>query len=479
MAVINLPWPTSALPSRVPGEGQGDLCNAYACKVGQFVEIRRTPGLRPYIKLASSVARIPRGMYAMPGYLIHAWDGELYTRRANGSDVGVVALPGAGPVTMASNLRPDGPQVVIVTDLAAYHLNPSNGALVAYPDVDLGSVLNVEYFSGYFFFARANGEIVASDLQNLDIDPLSIARAEYSPDQLMRLKSVGNALLAFGSRTTEVWVDVGGSPFPCTRQTAIDVGLLGRWAVGGGANVWGNGVFFVASDYSVRLMDGLTPKIISNDPVAHDIYKYRDDVNSIYAQVYDFENQAICSISTPDWTWEYNLVTNAWHRRDSYKMNCWRGYFAANINNRWYVQDGAEGAVLEVAKDVFDEPGMRMRFRAETGAMSAFPASVRIPSIDINAVVATGVHGRPSPYETNPAMEISWSHDGGANWSNPVLRSFGREGRFGQKITVNGLGRSTSQGCRIRADVTDPVPVVIRGGMSTDATMSRARQVGQ
>jgi hypothetical protein len=376
-------------------------------------------------------------------------------------------------------MRPTGPQVVVVSDLAAYTFDPATGTLAAYGDIDLGSVSSVEYFSGYFFFTRGNGEIVASALRDTSIDALSVARAEYAADSLLRLKSTGNALLAFGSHTTEVWVDVGGSPFPCTRQTALDVGLLGRWAVAGGANVWGNGVFFVSSDYTVRYMDGLNAKIVSSDDVSHDIYGYRDHPNDIYAQVYEFENQNVCSLTSPTWTWEYNLSTGAWHRRDSYQYLWWRGLFAANFMNKWFVQDCLNGAILEVAQDVFDEPGTRMRARIESAPMAAFPASVRIPSIDIDATIATGVHGRPSPYETNPAMEISWSHDGGANWSNPVTRSFGREGRFAQKITVNGLGRSTSQGCRVRVDVHDPVPIVVKGGLSTGATMSRARQVNQ
>ena len=479
MAVIQIPWPTNAMPGRYPSEGQGDLINAYACKVGNFVEIRRTPGLKTFLELEEPTARFARGTTVTPDHLIHVWDEEVYVRHISGTDIPVsTALPGIDPVTIAVNARPTGAQVVIVTSLASYTLDPASGTLATYADANLGSVTSVEYFSGYFFFTRTNGEILASPLRNTTpIDPLSIARAEYSGDRLLRLKSVGNALLAFGERTVEVWVDVGGSPFPCTRQTAVDVGLLGRWAVGGGANVWGNGVFFVASDYTVRYMAGLAPKIISTDPVSQDIYKYRDDVDSIYAQVYEFENQNVLSLSTPDWTWEYNILTGAWHRRDSYAMKCWRGYWAVPFDKRWYVQDGQRGAVLEVAQDVFDEPGTRMRFRAESAPMSAFPASVRIPSIDIDAVVATGVNGRPSPFETNPAIEISWSHDGGANWGNPVTRSFGRAGRYATKITVNGLGRSTSLGCRVRADVTDPVPVVIRGGLSTSAVMSRARQV--
>ena len=89
--------------------------------------------------------------------------------------------------------------------------------------------------------------------------------AEYSSDEPLRCINNGATLLVFGKRSTEVWTDVGSSPFPFAKQTAVDVGLLGKWTVAGGPNQWGNGVFFVARDFTVRLMDGYKPKVISND----------------------------------------------------------------------------------------------------------------------------------------------------------------------------------------------------------------------
>jgi hypothetical protein len=224
-------------------------------------------------------------------------------------------------------------------------------------------------------------------------------------------------------------------------------------------------------------MEGMTPKIISNDDVSFDIYGYRDLPEAIVAQVYAFENQAVFSISTPDWTWEYNVSSGSWHRRDSYGLPFWRATSATQHNARWYAQDLLDARLFEIAQEVFSEDGERMRFRCESGPMKQFPASMRLPSIDIDCISALGKTRVPSPFETNPAMEISWSHDGGANWSRPVTRSMGREGRYANKITVNNLGRSTHHGTRIRVDVVDPVPATITGGVSTKVRPSRPRQV--
>jgi hypothetical protein len=486
MPPVTIPWPTSALPGRRPGDGQGDLVNAYAVKIGDLVEIRRTPGVVGVFTLADTSDRVPRGMHALPHKLYHVWDEQI--RAWDGfADTLAGALPGIDRVTMAHNMRDPVPQLVVVTDLGAYLVDTSADTITVFPDPDgnLGTVNSVEYFSGYFVFTRASGYFAVSDLQSAVIPDDSFGKTEAKADTLLRAKAMQSVVLLMSTSSIEAWVDVATSPMPFARQISLDIGLLGRWAVAGGSNEWERGVFFVASDFTVRQMDGLVPKIISNDAVATDIYECRETPDDIVMQCHTFEQQAVISITCQhtdahhSWTWEYNVSSGAWHRRDSYGLDYWRYTNATVFQNRWLVQDLYDGEVLEVRQEVFDEAGERMRFRCESGPIKGFPANVRIPSIDIDCIVALGKNQVPSPFETNPAMMISWSHDGGANWSNPVARSFGRIGRFGQKVSVHNLGRSTHHGCRIRVDVVDPVAATILGGVSVGPKPSRPRAAGK
>ena len=485
MPPVTIPWPTSALPGRRAGEGQGDLVNAYAVKIGDIVEIRRTPGLVRKLVLPDPVARIARGTHALTDRMFHVWDDELRCLVGDTDTAVIGALPGTDRVTMAHNMRDDTPDVVIVTQLGAYHVDLDTNTVSAYPVGNLtvhGQPNSVEYFSGYFVFTHANGYFTASDLQNIDIPDGSFGKTEYVADKLLRAKAMQAVLLLMSTQSIEVWVDVATSPFPFQKQTALDVGLLGPWAVAGGSMEWERGIFFVASDFTVRQMDGLTPKIISNDDVAFDIYSCREATDALVAQVYAFEQQAIFSLSChhPDhdsWTWEYNTSSGAWHRRDSYGYTSWRGTSAVQYRHLWWCQDLLEGKLFRIMQEEFKEDDGYLRFRCESGAIKAFPASVRVPSIDIDCVVALGKTRVPSPFETNPTAMVSWSHDGGANWSRPVARAMGRIGRYAQKITVNNLGRSTHHGTRIRVEVIDPVPATILGGVSTSTQPSRARSV--
>lgn len=487
-APVDIPWPVTAQPGQNFGEGQGDLINSLALRNGEALRIVRTPGLlREYAYSGSSL--VARGMHAIPSRRIDVWGGKVETTYPNGTVQPIAnALPGNDLVTIASNLREDPlPQVVIVADTGAYVVDLGANEVNPYPDADLGPVIGVEYYAGYFFFPKANGDVIASDLQSLDIDPLSKARAEYAADGLLRAKSTGATLLLFGNRTTEVWADVGASPFPAVRQTAIDVGLIGKWAVAGGANEWEDGVLWAATDCTVRKLDGLKPTIVSNEDVAADLTRAKSFPDEIVAKVYGFGQQAIFSITCArfGWTWEYNVRSGAWHRRDSYGSGFWRPQNTLNWRGKWLAQDMREtGLIFDIVDGYFTEDGLipadaqRMRSRIESGPLKQFPANIRIPSIDIDCIVGLGRVGVPSPFETDPAVMISWSHDGGANWGNPVARSLGKVGQYAAKVGARNLGRSTHLGTRIRLDIVDPVPFVLTSAVSTRTRASRPRQAG-
>lgn len=487
-APVEIPWPVTAQPGQNIGEGQGDLINAFAVRDGDILRVKRLPGLRREYAY-SGLSLVSRGMHAIPSRRIDVWGGKVETTYANGTVQPIAnALPGTDRVTIASNLREDPlPQVVIVANTGAFVVDLDANEVNPYPDPDLGPVIGVEYYAGYFFFPKANGDIIASDLQSLDIDPLSKARAEYAADGLLRLKSTGATLIAFGEKTSEVWADIGASPFPAVRQTAIDVGLIGKWAVAGGANEWEHGLLWAAADCTVRKLNGIKADIVSNADVAADLTRAKFYPEEIVAKVYGFGQQAIWSVTCErfGWTWEYNVLSGAWHRRDSYGSKLWRPQHTINWRGKWLSQDTREtGLIFDIVDGYFAEDTAdplvkeRMRSRIESGPIKQFPANIRLPSIDIDCTVGLGRVDVPSPFETDPAVMVSWSHDGGAHWANPLARSLGKAGRYATKVTVNNLGRSTQHGTRIRLDIVDPVPFVLTSAISTRTRASRPRQVG-
>ena len=316
----------------------------------------------------------PRGQIAVDNYLVSVWGDTVTRTLPTGSTVTLVGnLPGTGPVTLARNMR-SPPQVVAVTDGDAYVLDlfdGPTGSIQPYPTTSEGvttirAVNSVDYFSGYFIFSRPNAEIVASELQSLDWKALSYTRAEANPDGMKRVFASQPTLLACGVSTIEVYQDVGSSPFPLQRVTVIPVGLIGTWAIAGGASTWDRPVVFVAHDATVRQLRGYDPVIISNEDVSADIENAARAglAERLYAQAYTHGDNAIWSLSSPTWTWEHNLSTGSWHRRRSYHPGNqhtdepvpWRSYFATQFNHLWIGQDFFDGGHVEITTEAMREP---------------------------------------------------------------------------------------------------------------------------
>ena len=100
------------------------------------------------------------------------------------------------------------------------------------------------------------------------------------------------------------------------------------------------------------------------------------------------------------------------------------------------------------------------------------PANVRMPAIYLDFTVGFDVAGTP-----DPAVLLSWSHDGGATWANPLERHLGGQGEYRTLVTLRNTGRSSHQGMRLRWECADPVPVAFHGAIAPRTTASRPRQV--
>jgi hypothetical protein len=497
MPLVQLPFPVTALPGRRPGEGQGDLINCFARKTGNLIRWQRVPGLIPFTTPALSV-RPPRGQLAVDSYIASVFGtGVIRTTTAGVVQTMSGTLPGIEPATMARNLATPV-AVVAVSDGAAYWLDQSAGpvgTVKPYPvntaSANLGPVNSVTYHSGYFVFSRPNNEIVVTKLQSMDWDPLSFARAEASPDTLLRMFSAPPVLLACGTDSIEVLQDVGSSPYPFQRVTVIPCGLIGAWAIAGGAGTWDRPVCFVANDRTVRMLKGYDPIIISTDDIAADIEVEAEAgrADLLRAQVYTHGDNAIWSLSSPTWTWEHNLSTGSWHRRRSYQPLAqhtdeavpWRAYFATNFDQRWIAQDELDGGLVQITASAHSEPSLfrdvehraPLIMRCESGPAKELPANLRLPAIYLDYTVGFDVPGVP-----DPKVVLTWSHDGGATWANPLVRHLGGRGESRALVTLRSTGRSSHLGMQLRWECSDAVPVVFHGAVAPTARASRPRQVG-
>lgn len=458
MVKRNIPFPVTNTPGAKPQESGGRIVNGYVEELGDQAPnktvVRRAPGLTNF---GTTTRTGYRGSIVVNDVLYVAFKDHLEKfTSAGGASVSVGSLNGETRGFFAQNNATTPDKVFVDPDgnIATFTTTTvTNG----YPDGDLPSVNSVDSLDGYLVFTTADGRAFATDLNSTAVNSLSFGKAESKPDGLVRGVSWGGRLLFFGKQTTEVWTDVGTTPFPFARSAVIPRGLAGPYCVSGHEDGFSRGPIFVGDDNCVYKLDGYTPTKIS-PPDLDGLIESVSDKSTLVATSYIARGHAFWQLSCPAWTWTLDISTSQWSSRDSYLKPRSRISGVINAFGKWLTGDELSGNIQQIATSSHDEIGDPLRLRIESGAVMNFPAGETVGRADFYFVTGVGDAEGADPIATDPDVEISWSDDGGTTWSNPILRKLGRQATPIQLISlVSCTGRSTWHGRRWRLDISNPV----------------------
>ncbi len=461
--MVAIPFPLTTWPGQVPQEGGGRLINCYAePKADGSAVWKRVPGLDSW---GTTSAIGFRGMQGIPGTLFAGFEGAVYRFSGPGAGTRVGSLSGTKPIIWARNNRAGTPDVVAV-DVENGGSVVTTSSVTNYPDPDVGQPNSVCHMDGYFFFTFGNGQCIASGLNTTDINPLDFITAESNPDGLTRAIPFGGYLLLFGPNSCELWS--GSSPnatgFPFNRVTSTPHGIGARFAISGHEDGFGKALLWVGNDNRVKMLgSGYVPSDVS-PPDLDRLIEAVTDKDTLIATSYAVGGRAMWVLSSPTWTWEFNVSTQKWNERASRDLTRWRGMQAHNFNGQWLVGDTNIGNILALNNATQTEAGDTLRARLESAPVKKFPARIVCARADFDLSVGQGIATGSATNLTDPTVEISWSDDGGVNWSNPLQRALGRQSVSTQRVTVLRTGMTGPQGRRWRVDVSDPVHVGILGG---------------
>lgn len=459
--MASIPLPLSSSPGVRGQDGAGRLINCYATPMGEGrgARWRSVPGMTSF--LTSSQTGF-RGMIEVGGVLYVAFSGQLYRGTSAGGVLTVHnTLAGTLQVFFARN-NAATPNLVVVTENGAFTITGAS-TITAYPDADLPQPNSVFGLDGYLVFTIGDGRAFATDLNSTSVNALSFGTAEAKSDALVRGVAYAGRAMFFGTQTCEVWTDEGTTPFPFRRAVVIPFGLLAAGAISGQEDGFGAGLLWVANDCTVRMLNGYTADKVS--PPDLDRLIQREATKSlIRASSHMTDGHAMWTVSGTNWTWEFDLNTLKWHERESYELTRWRGLDTLRAYDRWLVGDRSSGNLYEIDPTNRKEGTNPLRLRIESGPVVKFPSRVRVARADFDVTTGVGIATGTDPNQTDPQVEISWSDDGGVNYSNPLFRKIGRQGKTGQRVTVTRAGLSGPMGRRWRLDVSDAVDIAIMGG---------------
>lgn len=416
-----------------------------------------TPGL---IKKTMLIGLGSRGSRVAGGYLWHVVGNTLYRIDTSYANIAIGPLPNfTGPVTLSDN----GTTLVVAHQGGWHSVDMASLAMAAVPGSPTMS--DVCFIDNYFVGAAANGTYVWANLNSTTVDPLSFASAEGNPDKIIRTLSDHRELWLLGTESVEVSVVTSDADLPFTRTSFIEQGILAPmsackednsvfWL---GRNESGQGIVFVA--------EGYIPRRISTFAIEQAIGTYANPTAAT-AFTYQQDGHHFYVLNFAEATWVYDINTQLWHQR-AYRvpltgqLERHRAATHALFNGIHVVGDYADDRLYAFDMNIFTDDGDEI-YRERTWAQrDAENRWIMHHRGELIADMGVGLDGTQPSDWADPQVWLSWSNDGGRNWSNEHNRSMGRIGEFNHRAVWRRMGRARTRYYRLRT--TAAVRVAWRG----------------
>jgi len=478
--MVSIPFPLSSSPGASPQESAGRLINCYAEPLGKDVEFakgkappavvwRKSPGLSLFA--ASAAQNGFRGSIILNGVLYAAWSGKVSTFTSGGVETVLTGtLNGTEKVFWARNNKAGTPDLVCVAP-GTGAFTVTSAAVSAFADTDVGAPNSVCFMDGFFIFTSGDGTLQASGLNDVTINTLDKTKSQAKPGGLLRAVNFNGQLVALGPTFGEVYTNTANPVgFPFSRSYVLQRGLLSPYAIAGHEDGFGSMLAWVADDHSVVRYNGTPiPDKISPPDLDRLMIKVASDV-TIEASVYIADGHPKWVVSCPNFTWEFDINSQKWNERASYQQTRWRAIGGTFAYSQWLVGDTQGGRILKVDPAAYLEYQSPLVMRLESGPVQNFPSRVKVGKADFNFVTGVGIATGQDPIATNPSVGISWSDDGGINWSNEFVRALGAQATD-SRIMMLRTGMTSPHGRRWRLTISDPVYGGFLGGNQDEKVM--------
>lgn len=418
------------------------------------------PGLSVFLNLMAEV----RGVLTVDRRAFAVAGATLYEILSNGTATALGTLAtSTGPVGMEFGLT----QLVIVDGPNGYVLTlASNTFQTITSDGFYGSTL-VRFIDNYFLFIRPGTQQLYISAINdaTDEDPLDFASAEGSPDNLVGLAVTHSQILLLGELTGEVWSNTGNGVFPFERDRGItlEVGCFGPHTIQRADNT----IFWGGKDENgtgmVYRLDGGRAVRVSTQAVEQALQK-STDLSSATAYTYQQGGLTFYCINAPgvETTWCYEVMSGQWHERADltagvyaqHRIWCHCYAFGKHLGG------STDGRLYSFEREVYTNAGDPL-VRERISPHNAAPGRVWQFFSGFFLDCTTG----GAPQDVQPQVELSWSNDSGATWTNWTLGSLGAVGQRVARVLWTRMGRSRDRVWRVRFSGNAPFSIIDGGAL--------------
>ena len=410
---------------------------------GSQMVLFHTPGQKAFV---SSIG-VNRGQHEMAEINFTVAGNTLYKINENKTSTSIGAIEGSGLVSMADN----GTKLVIVVPGGKSYVYDGI-TLVEITDIDFRTSDTVSFKDGYFLFTASDGSVFFNSALNdpLNYRALDFGTAEIDPDRIVASHVTHNELFIIGTKTIELFQNVGGADFPFQRIPGANiqkgahakfgiVGLDETFAFVGGGKDEKSAIYQVATSSAAQK--------ISTQAIDNAIQKFsKAEISNCIAMTY-FDRGSQLALFTfesdviPSRTFAYNVTTSRLSG-----IPIWFEFQTGVSNNRWNVNSislvygkllagTTSGDITELDHETYTDLGLPIKRQFTSGPFMDEDKPLFIPKIIL--WMEAGVGNTDTP---DPKVSMDYSDDGRV-FGNDRVRSVGKIGEYGQQISWRRNGR--------------------------------------
>lgn len=406
------------------------------------------PGLTEFAECGDGDVR---GLSELNENLLAVSGDTLYTVDENGDETAIGAISGYDPVVMASN----GSQVAIVSDATSYVYDGST--LTPINDPDFLRAYSVDFLAQTHIFSKYDsGVFFTSALADAtDYDALDKATAEFKPDKLLRVFSVGKTVLMMGEKSVEEYYYSGkpnGVPLSAT-QTVLDYGIIGRDAVA----LIDNTAAWLAHDLTVRTLRSASPIAIADPAITTQIQGW---ANPSLTRGFNLSGRGHewLVLRNPDGCVWWDATTQLWSTRQSYKSSTWRGACGFYKFNKQLIGDASSGKIWRLDADAHAEGSDPIIRTTVSRTLGPGGRPFSLDAVELEVEVGVGL---ATGQGSSPTVYMQLSRDSGVTYGARMERSIGASGNRNLRVRWQGpFGDFQPHGGVIKFGISDPVRFV-------------------
>jgi hypothetical protein len=470
MGSFPLRLPTESTIGKNGLEANARLVNAYCEQMGADKDGKTafttypSPGLTRWSTDAYTGAQ--RGMILLDdAHLITVLGASVIEWNTSGVATPLAGVSGSDRLIMARNMNASSPAIAICNSTNKYYT--LIGGVVTDQGVSEANLTlpnSVCYTGGYFVFGTDVGKIIHTPPidQATGISALAYAYAASTSDAIIRVFAHVGFLYVFKSKSTEVWGNVGTTPFAFTPvQQYFPLGLLAKHSLADCES----GIFWVDHNGVVRNgVDGNAQRISTHTVDRAIASLSAADQQALIGSIISWEGHKCYVLRSTDWTWIYDISMQRWHQRKSGGLDYWLVNDAIAFNGEYICSSSENGVLYTLDPSVYNDDGKEFTVELWCPNANAFPDGLVVDQLDVDCITGVGL-GSGLSSDVNPLIMIDYSDDGGLSFRGERTMPLGETGKPNQIVRTNRWGRCSNKGriWRFRASAS-----VLRGVMQAN-----------